>query len=131
MSVLPKPASAEESALRGVLARAFLNILRERRTHVGIILDVQTDAPRAIRHLESLAHSLGFAPSKPRLVNGSERFSLEHGGDIYFMNRRSAVQMIRGFSLDVLYLPSDWPTEDRLEAVLPALSSRAGELEFY
>lgn len=135
MPTSSKSASAEESAQRGVLARAFLNLCRAHPpndgVHVGVVLDSQTDARWAILYLEALSYSLGNVPSRLRRTNGNEEFELEPGRRIAFFNRRTGARSIRGWSLDVLYVPSDWPTEDRLESVLPALSSRDGELEFY
>lgn len=122
--------SSEEAVVRGVLARAFLNILRFDRTDVGVVLDLQADARRALDHLETVARSLGIEPFVRR-TNGREEFHIDRDHRIMLYSRRTANYAIRGYSLDALYIPADWMTPEREENILPALITRAGNIERY
>lgn len=122
--------TSAESVLRGVLARAMLDILRFDRTDVGVVLELQTDARAALDHLTTVARSLGIE-SFMRRTRGEEEFHIDHDHRIMFFNRRSADRAIRGYSLNVLYVPADWMTPERGENSWPALHTRAGDLELY
>ena len=128
--------SSEESVMRGVLARALLNLLRFEKPYsdsvfVGVLLDEQSNAAHHMEHLEKVALSIGLEPTRVRRSYGAELFELEPGRRIVFFNRRTGGRQIRGESMDVLYAPASFMTPDRYEELYPALMVRDGNVELY
>lgn len=124
--------SPKEAIMRGVMARALLNVLRSRDSvQVGVVLELQTEARGWLDHLVTLTHSLGIKPDHIRRTNGQAEFHIDRDHRIMFFNRRTAHLAARGYSLDALYAPANLMDADRMEQVMPALCVRNGSLELY
>lgn len=128
--------SSEESVMRGVLARALLDLLRFEKPYsdsvfVGVLLDEQSNAAHHVDHLDKIAQAIGVEPSRVRRTYGAEEFELEPNRRIVFFNRRTGGRQIRGESLDVLYAPADFMNPDRYEEIYPAVMVRNGSIELY
>lgn len=128
--------SSEESVMRGVLARALLDLLRFEKPYsdsvfVGVLIDAQSNAAHHVDHLDKVARSIGLEPITVRRFNGDELFELESGRRIVFFSRRTGGRRIRGESLDVLYAPASFMTPDRYEELYPAVMVRNGNIELY